>query len=192
MTDDPRHHLQPGDALLVIDVQNDFCPGGALAIDQGDTVIPVLNRWLEAAAALDIPVYASRDWHPAGHPSFAEQGGPWPPHCLQDSPGARFHADLALPPGTIKVTKGVRFDHDQYSALDETGLAEALRERGVQRLWLGGLALDVCVAATALDARREGFAVHLIPHASLPVSPQGGQEARMKMKDAGVEFPGHG
>lgn len=176
MTDDPRNHLQAGDALLVIHVQNDFCPGGALAIEHGDTVIPVLNRWLEAAAALDIPVYASRDWHPAGHASFVEQGGPWPPHCLQDSPGARFHADLALPAGTVKVTTGVRFDQDQYSAFDQTGLAGELRNRGVKRIWMGGLALDVCVAATALGAREEGFDVHLIPYASLPISPQGGTE----------------
>ncbi|MFO7953183.1 isochorismatase family protein [Thioalkalivibrio sp.] len=192
MTDNPRDHLQTGDALLIVDVQNDFCPGGALAIDHGDTVIPVLNRWLDAAAALEIPVYASRDWHPAGHPSFEEQGGPWPPHCLQDAPGARFHADLALPPNTIKVTKGVRFDHDQYSAFDQTGLGEELRKRGVTRIWLGGLALDVCVAATALDARKEGFAVHLIPYASLPVTPEGGTEARMQMKEAGVEIAAHG
>ncbi|WP_018880350.1 MULTISPECIES: isochorismatase family protein [unclassified Thioalkalivibrio] len=188
MTDDPRHQLQTGDALLVVDVQNDFCPGGALAIDHGDTVIPVLNRWLEAADALGLPVYASRDWHPAGHPSFREQGGPWPPHCLQDSPGARFHADLGLPAGVIKVTKGTRFDHDQYSAFDQTGLAEELRKRGVTRIWLGGLALDVCVAATAVDARNNGFDVHLIPHAALPVTPEGGAEARKKMKAAGVEI----
>ncbi|OOC49770.1 MULTISPECIES: isochorismatase family protein [Thioalkalivibrio] len=192
MTDDPRNHLQAGDALLVIHVQNDFCPGGALAIEHGDTVIPVLNRWLEAAAALDIPVYASRDWHPAGHASFVEQGGPWPPHCLQDSPGARFHADLALPAGTVKVTTGVRFDQDQYSAFDQTGLAGELRNRGVKRIWMGGLALDVCVAATALGAREEGFDVHLIPYASLPISPQGGTEARAKMRAAGVEIAEHG
>ncbi|WP_018936494.1 nicotinamidase [Thioalkalivibrio sp. ALJ24] len=188
---DPGTLLQPGDALLLVDVQNDFCPGGALAIDDGDAVIPVLNRWLKAAGELGLPVYASRDWHPREHPSFAAQGGPWPPHCLQDSPGARFHPALALPPDAIRVTKGVRFDRDQYSAFDQTGLAVALRNRGVGRIWVGGLAQDVCVAATALDARKEGFAVQLIPDATRPVTAEGGREALQRMAEAGVEIPDH-
>ncbi|WP_019588961.1 MULTISPECIES: nicotinamidase [unclassified Thioalkalivibrio] len=188
---DPGTLLQPGDALLVVDVQNDFCPGGALAIDDGDAVVPVLNRWLKAAGELGLPVYASRDWHPREHPSFEAQGGPWPPHCLQDSPGARFHPALALPPDAIRVTKGVRFDQDQYSAFDQTGLAVALRNRGVGRIWVGGLAQDVCVAATALDARKEGFAVQLIPDATRPVTAEGGREALQRMAEAGVEIPDH-
>ncbi|WP_019569389.1 nicotinamidase [Thioalkalivibrio sp. ALE11] len=188
---DPGTLLQPGDALLVVDVQNDFCPGGALAIDDGDAVVPVLNRWLKAAGELGLPVYASRDWHPREHPSFAAQGGPWPPHCLQDSPGARFHPALALPEDAIRVTKGVRFDRDQYSAFDGTGLAVALRNRGVGRIWVGGLAQDVCVAATAVDARKEGFAVHLIPDATRPVTAEGGREALQRMAEAGVEIPDH-
>lgn len=178
--------LQRGDALLVVDVQNDFCPGGALPIVDGDTVVPVLNLWIKAAGRAGIPLYASRDWHPVGHPSFTEQGGPWPPHCLQDSAGARFHPALALPETTIKVTKGVRFDQDQNSAFDQTGLAHELRRRGISRIWLGGLAEDVCVAATALDARREGFEVWLISGATRPVTPEGGREARRRMEQAGI------
>jgi nicotinamidase/pyrazinamidase len=182
------HHLQSGDALLIVDVQSDFCPGGALPIPEGDAVIPVLNRWIEAACAAGIPIYASYDWHPKGHISFKERGGPWPPHCLQWSDGARFAAGLRLPDSAITIAKGVRFDQDQYSAFDQTGLAVRLRQDGVRRLWIGGLAEDVCVLATALDARREGFAVVLIAEGTRPVTPQGGEEARRKMRDAGVQF----
>jgi len=89
--------LQPGDALIIVDVQKDFCPGGALPIERGDEVVPVLNRWLGAAVAKQVAVYASRDWHPVGHISFRERGGPWPPHCLQDSAGARFHPNFSCP-----------------------------------------------------------------------------------------------
>src|SRR5690606_2098089 len=89
--------LKTGDGLLIVDVQKDFCPGGALPVEKGDQVVPVINHWIAAAAARNVPVYASRDWHPLGHISFKERGGPWPPHCIQDSDGAKFHPDLALP-----------------------------------------------------------------------------------------------
>src|SRR5688572_20175295 len=144
--------LRPGDALLVVDVQNDFCPGGALPIPDGDRVVGVLNRWIEAAVNGNVPIYASRDWHPSGHPSFASEGGAWPPHCLQDTEGAAFHPDLKLPAGTVKVAKGTRFDQDQYSAFDQTGLDARLRRDGIRRIWAGGLAQDVCVCASVLDA----------------------------------------
>lgn len=184
----PEHALQDGDALLIVDVQNDFCPDGALPIAEGDAVVPVLNRWLAAAAARGVPVYASRDWHPAGHLSFAEAGGPWPPHCLQDSPGAAFHAGLRLPADTVKVTKGVRFDQDQYSAFDQTGLGEQLRKDSVRRLWVGGLAEDVCVRASVLDALAQGFEVILIKDATRPVTSDGGAEADREMRIAGARF----
>lgn len=185
---DPETLLHSRDALLVIDVQNDFCPGGALPIADGDRVVVVVNRWLAAAQRRGVPVYASRDWHPAGHVSFVERGGPWPPHCLQDSDGARFHPGLALPPDTVVVTKGTRFDQDQNSAFDQTGLATRLRQDGIGRLWLAGLAEDVCVRATALDARREGFEVSLIATATRPVTAKGGHDARRAMRAAGVEI----
>ena len=133
--------FQNGDALLIVDVQKDFCPGGALAIEKGDRVIPVLNYWIQQARRSNVPVYASRDWHPQGHISFKSQGGLWPPHCIQDSEGAEFHPELHLPGDTVKITKGVRFDQDQNSAFDQTGLAERLSHDGVQRLFVGGLAL---------------------------------------------------
>ena len=183
----PTSALGPGDALLLVDVQRDFCPGGALPIPEGDRVVPVLNRWLRAAGARGVPVTASRDWHPPRHPSFREQGGPWPPHCLQDSEGARFHPGLELPPDALLVTKGTRYDRDQLSAFDETGLAALLSRLGVRRLFVGGLALDVCVLATALDGVRAGLAVRIVAGGALPVTPEGGRAARERLRAAGVE-----
>jgi nicotinamidase/pyrazinamidase len=178
--------FQRGDALLIVDVQPDFCPGGALPIAHGDDVVPVLNRAIAGAAAAGVPVFASRDWHPREHLSFVERGGPWPAHCLQDSPGAAFHPNLRLPADVRIVTKGTRFDKDQYSAFDETGLAVELRRDGIQRVWVGGLAEDVCVRATALDARRAGFEAVLLEAATRPVTPEGGERARAEMRAAGV------
>ncbi|HET9107952.1 MAG TPA: isochorismatase family protein [Steroidobacteraceae bacterium] len=188
MATDPKEVLARGDALLIVDVQNDFCPGGALPIEQGDAVVPVLNTWIAAAVSAGIPVYASRDWHPRGHVSFRESGGPWPVHCLQDSPGAQFRADLRLPQDTIIITKGVRFDHDQNSAFDQTGLADRLRALQIRRLWIGGLAQDVCVLATVLDARAAGFAVTVIRDATRGVTREGCARADERMRDAGALF----
>ena len=174
------------DALLLVDVQNDFCPGGALEVPEGDRVVPVLNRWIGAARGARVPILASRDWHPRSHPSFADRGGPWPEHCIQDTHGAAFHRDLDLDGSEIRVTKGVRFDHDQYSAFDDTGLAGHLEEAGVERLWVGGLAQDVCVEATVVDACKAGFEVHLIRDATRPVDPDAGEQALETMRQAGA------
>jgi nicotinamidase/pyrazinamidase len=185
---DPRHVVRSGDALIVVDVQLDFCPGGALPIEHGDEVVPVLNRWVAAAAEARIPICASRDWHPLQHLSFTEYGGEWPVHCVQDSPGARFHPDLTLPASALVVTKGVRFDRDQHSAFDETGLATELRKHDVRRVWVGGLAQDVCVRATVLDARREGFDAVVIADATRPVTRSSGERANEEMRQAGACF----
>jgi nicotinamidase/pyrazinamidase len=185
---DPRRALQRGDALIVVDVQRDFCPGGELPIERGDEVVPVLNRWIAAAVDNQVPIYMSRDWHPAGHLSFTKSGGQWPVHCLQDSDGARFHPDLTVPESAVKVTKGVRFDQDQYSAFDQTGLATELRAKGITRVWIGGLAQDVCVCATVLDAAREGFDTRVIEDATRPVTSAGGREADQEMRRAGARF----
>ena len=187
-TTEPRRALRHGDALVVVDVQLDFCPGGALAITRGDKVVPVLNRWIAAAVAAGVPIYAARDWHPLRHPSFVTVGGTWPPHCLQDTAGARFHPDLALPEFTVIVTKGVRFDRDQSSAFEQTGLDVELRARDITRLWIGGLAQDVCVRATVLDARRRGFEAVVIVDATFPVTPEGGERANDDMRRAGATF----
>ena len=182
--------LGPGDGLLVVDVQRDFCPGGALPIERGDAVVPVLNRWLRVASERGLPVYASRDWHPRGHPSFRGQGGDWPPHCIQGSPGAAFHPDLELPEGAVLVTKGTRFDKDQLSAFDDTGLRGRLGRDGVRRLFVGGLARDVCVRATVLDALRAGLAVHVLVDGTRAVSEEDGHEALDEMARAGAKLEG--
>jgi len=184
----PIESYQEGDALLVVDVQKDFCPGGALAVDEGDRVVPVLNEWIETAFLKDIPVYASRDWHPIQHTSFQNQGGQWPPHCIQDTDGARFHPDLKITDNTIVVTKGVRFDQDQNSVFDQTGLAVWMKKVGIRRLWVGGLAQDVCVLASVLDARKEGFEVAVIDAATRPVDTQQGREALEAMQQAGARI----
>ncbi len=175
--------LGRGDALLIVDVQNDFCPGGALPVPGGDRVIPVLNRWIAAAREGKARIYASRDWHPPDHASFQAQGGPWPAHCVRDTAGARVHAQLELPDEAELVDKGIQRDRDNYSAFDETDLSERLRAAGVQHVWVGGLAQDYCVLATVLDAIQAGFDVHLITEATRPVEvhPGDGQRALDKM-----------
>ena len=182
--------LGPDDALLLVDVQEDFCPGGALGIEEGDQVVPVLNRWIGAAQERGVPIYASRDWHPRRHPSFRDQGGRWPAHCIQGTAGAEFHSDLAVPDDALAIAKGTRFDRDQYSAFDETGLAEQLARDGVRRLWVGGLALDVCVRATVLEALAAGLEVHVLVPATRPLSEADGAEALREMEAAGAILEG--
>jgi nicotinamidase/pyrazinamidase len=181
-----QHDLKPGDALLIVDVQVDFCPGGALPVPEGDEVVPILNEWISAARRTKIPVVASRDWHPRQHLSFEDEGGERPPHCVQYSTGAAFHPGLELPDDVLKVSKGLRFDKDQYSAFDDTGLGRFLRRQGVRRIWLGGLAEDVCVRALALAAREEGFEIRLIADATRAIDDANGEKAERAMREAGA------
>ncbi len=185
-----KDKLKTGDALVVVDVQNDFCPGGALAVPDGDAIVPILNGWIEAAQAVGIPVVASRDWHPRDHCSFADRGGPWPRHCVRETPGAAFHPDLDLPRDAIIVSKGRDRERDNYSAFDDTGLADRLHGLGVHRLFVGGLAQDVCVRATVLDACEAGFETHLIRNATraVDVSPGDGDRALEAMRAAGARI----
>jgi nicotinamidase/pyrazinamidase len=177
-----------GDALLIVDVQNDFCPGGALAVPDGDAVVPVLNQWIDQANARGIPVFASRDWHPPNHISFKNRGGPWPRHCVRGTSGAAFHPDLRLPPDVEIVSKAEDPDKDSYSAFGGTDLAGRLREANVKTVWIGGLAQDYCVRATALDAIQQGFKVHLITDATRAVNvhPGDGQRALDEIQKAGA------
>jgi nicotinamidase/pyrazinamidase len=179
--------LKPGDALLVVDVQNDFCPGGALAVSKGDEIVPILNRWMADASAAGVPVFASRDWHPANHISFKARGGPWPPHCVQNTRGAQFHPDLKFPPDVRIISKADTVDVDSYSAFGGTDLAERLRQERVHRVWIGGLTQDYCVRTTALDAIREGFEVHVIVNATraVNVNPDDGKQAIEDIRRAG-------
>ena len=184
MIDD--HEFTAGDALLIVDVQVDFCPGGALPIQAGDRIIPAINEWIGKAEERRVPVFASRDWHPKHHPSFQSEGGQWPQHCIQDTEGARFHPELKLPDSAVVVTKGVRFDQDQNSAFDQTGLEAYLRRKAVRRLFVAGLALDVCVLATVVDASKLGFEVVLISDATRPVNVRNGEEALALMRAGGA------
>lgn len=180
-----------GDALLVVDAQNDFFPGGALPVPFGDHIVPAINEWLQAAAHEHIPVFASRDWHPLNHCSFKEQGGPWPVHCLQHSEGAKFHYALKFPKDTIVIDTADNPDHEAYSAFqgktkEGQQLEKVMREQGIQRVFINGLAQDYCVCETALDARKYGFEVHLLLQGTRPITEATGQAALQRMKEAGV------
>lgn len=195
------------DLLLVIDVQNDFCSGGALAVPDGEAVVPSINR----LAAKFAHVALTQDWHPPGHQSFASshpgrrpferlpladgEQTLWPDHCVQDSHGAAFHPALRIPHAELILRKGYRRHIDSYSALYEndrrtpTGLAGYLRERGFRRLFLAGLATDYCVLYSALDARRQGFAVVLLQEACRAIDLDGSLDAALAaMRRAGVEL----
>lgn len=149
-------------ALLLVDIQNDFCEDGTLAVPGSNAILPVVNQWIERAGEKAWPTIASRDWHPVDHISFQERGGPWPDHCIQDTPGAAFHPDLSLPDDAIRVSKATAFEQDAYSAFDGTQLDAFLRRRNIQYLMVAGLALDVCVRASVRDALTLGFDVTLI------------------------------
>ena len=154
--------------LIIVDVQNDFCPGGALAVPNGDEVIDVINDWIKLALVSNHLVVASRDWHPANHCSFKDQGGLWPTHCVQNTVGSEFHPSLCLPSDVMVVNKGFDVNKEAYSAfsgvLDSTGesLFNALNNQSVTDVYVCGLALDYCVHATAMDALRAGYRVHVI------------------------------
>lgn len=175
------------DALLVVDMQNDFCEGGALAVAGGAALVPGINAEIEAARAAGALVVASRDWHPIDHVSFTHRGGPWPVHCVQDTEGAAFHPNLALSDDVIRVSKATAFDADAYSAFDGTGLGGYLKEKGIERVVVCGLALDVCVHATALAASREGFATLLLETLSAAVDPAALEACHRDFAEAGIE-----
>lgn len=179
-----------GDALLVVDVQNDFLPGGSLAVPQGDVVVPVLNRCIALFAEKHLPVFASRDWHPADHCSFRAQGGPWPPHCIAGSFGAAFAQDLALPSGTVVISKADTPERDAYSAFGGTDLDTHLAAAGIKRLFVGGLATDYCVLNTVLDAAAAGYSVVLLTDAVRAVEVASGDSARAleQMRSRGARF----
>jgi nicotinamidase/pyrazinamidase len=172
-------------ALIVVDVQNDFCPGGALAVPDGDAVVDGVNRMASEAPF----VVATRDWHPPDHGSFAAQGGPWPVHCVQDTPGAALHGGIDQSQIDAIIDKGQVVDREGYSGFEGTELERLLREHDVDTVDVVGLALDYCVKATALDARRAGFnvTVHRGATRAVEVSPGDGERAVAELRAAGVE-----
>ena len=172
-----------GDALIVVDVQNDFCPGGALAVAEGDEVVPVLNRLMPRFGT----VVATQDWHPADHRSFAARGGEWPEHCVAESAGAALHPALDQGPIDLFVRKATTSEAEAYSGFDGTDLAERLRGRGVRRVFVGGLALDYCVDATARDAARAGFETYVVRDATRAVFPEQSAAKEDAWRAAGVQ-----
>ncbi|MDG5767177.1 bifunctional nicotinamidase/pyrazinamidase [Balneolales bacterium ANBcel1] len=194
-------------ALLIVDTQNDFCPGGALAVPKGDEVVPVINKLARAFEH----VILTQDWHPAGHHSFASSHPAkkpfeqirthygaqilWPDHCVQGSQGAEFHHELEIDRGQLILRKGFRKEIDSYSGFYEndhettTGLAGYLRERSIDTLYIAGLAADFCVKWTALDARKEDFDVHVVKDAVRGLDVEGSlDQAWEEMAEAGVMF----
>ena len=175
-------------ALIIVDVQNDFCPGGALAVTNGDQVVSVLNEYARRFAEAGAPVVATRDWHPANHMSFTEQGGIWPVHCVQNTEGAAFHPDLVLPEGTIIISKAQTPESEAYSGFQNTDLADQLRELGVEKVYVGGLATDYCVKSTVLDAIAADFDTYFLEDAAKGVEVNAGDvaAAEIAMEDAGA------
>jgi nicotinamidase/pyrazinamidase len=176
------------DALVIVDVQNDFCPGGSLAVAGGDRVAAALTVIAREFADRGAKVFATQDWHPAGHSSFKDRGGPWPPHCVQGTRGAEFHPMLKLPAGTAIVRKGSDPDVDAYSGFLDSDLERLLKGVGVRRVFVAGIATDYCVLNTVLDARRLGFPTWVLGDAIAAVNarPGDGEEAIGKMQAAGV------
>ncbi len=176
-------------ALIVVDVQNDFCPGGALAVAKGDEVVAPLNKRIEEFLERGEPVFKSRDWHPQKTKHFADYGGAWPVHCLQNTKGAKFHPDLLDDIHIRVISKGLG-DTDCYSAFDETDLDLQLRRLGVNEAWVGGLATDYCVKSTVLDALRKGYKVKALKDAMRAVDIRLGDGARAieEMRVAGAEI----
>jgi nicotinamidase/pyrazinamidase len=176
--------IAPDDALIVVDVQHDFLPGGALAVGEGERIFAPINALVPRFAR----VYATRDWHPPDHSSFAAAGGPWPVHCVADTHGAAFDARFDLSGVDVIVDKGTAVETDGYSGFAATTLAGDLREHGVKRVFVAGLATDYCVKATALDAKAAGFDVVVLADASAAVNitPDDETLALRALTDAGI------
>lgn len=180
--------LAKGDDLLVIDIQNDFLPGGSLAVPEGDQVIPVLNGYIDRFINHQLPVFATRDWHPANHCSFIQQGGPWPEHCIADSKGAEFAAGLHLPVSAYVISTGTGVEQDGYSGFENPALKEQLENAGARRLFIGGLATDYCVLNTVREALNYHYRVLLLTDAlrAVNIHRQDGENAINEMLQNGV------
>jgi len=184
------HSCQPGDALIVVDVQNDFLPGGVLAVPGGGEVIEPLNGYIRQFAQLQLPVFATRDWHPREHCSFREHGGRWPAHCVAGTHGAKFPPQLQLPPDVHVISKATQPESDAYSGFQGTDLGRQLRDLGCIRVFVGGLATEYCVRATVLDARAAGLEVVVLADAirALEAQPGDGEHALAEMKASGAQI----
>lgn len=183
-------NVLPTDALIIVDMQNDFCPGGALAVERGDAIVPEIN----AIVPLFNHCVFTRDWHPANHCSFSDDpqfvDGSWPAHCVQGTRGAEFHPELRMPEDAWIVSKATDPEYEAYSDFEQTNLANELRERGILRLFVCGIATDYCVKATSIDGVRNGFDVFLIEDLCRAVDnpPGNGQAAVEEMTHSGVQL----
>ncbi len=184
----PRVLIDRQSALVAVDIQRDFCKGGALAVKDGEAVVPVMNQYLEIFQTRRFPIYITRDWHPKGHISFKPRG-PWPPHCVQNTPGADFHPDLNLPAAAEIISKGCEIDHDAYSDFDRTDFVLRLRSKGVRKLFIGGLATDYCVGSTVVDGLYYGLQVFFLADASrgVNVKPEDSKHAIEEMEKYGAQ-----
>jgi nicotinamidase/pyrazinamidase len=180
--------LREDDALILVDVQNDFLPGGSLGVPGGDEIVPVLNRLIATFVRRGLPVVATRDWHPANHCSFRDRDGPWPPHCVAGSSGAAFAPSLALPDSATVVSKATDANEDAYSGFGGTELDALLRDARVRRLFVGGLATDYCVLNTVRDGLANGYGVMLLTDAirAVDVEPGDGERAIAEMARLGA------
>lgn len=180
--------LRTGDALIIVDMQNDFLPGGSLAVKGGDEILTPLNQYISAAEKEGLPVFATRDWHPPDHSSFKEQRGQWPPHCVAGSQGAEFAPELHLPNTTMTISKGRDVERDAYSGFEGTDLDERLRSAGIRRVLIGGLATDYCVLYTVKDALEHGYEVLFLEDATaaVNVNPEDGKNAINEMISLGA------
>jgi len=176
------------DALIVVDVQVDFCPGGNLAVPGGDEIVAIVNELVELFEKRGGLVIFSRDWHPQRHKSFRDEGGTWPPHCVQNTKGAEFHPDLLIPDSAIVVSKATDVAREAYSAFDGTGLSETLKAAGTERIFVCGLATDFCVKSTAMDARKLGYDTYVVLDASRGISEESVRASLEEMKETGIKI----
>jgi nicotinamidase/pyrazinamidase len=185
MSNNERIKVDPdkGDALIIVDVQYDFLPGGALAVPESDQILPVLNRYIRIFEGRGLPIYTTRDWHPVNHCSFKEYGGPWPAHCVAGTRGAAFSEDLKFTSATTIVSKATTPERECYSDFGAPNFEENLRANGVSRLFVGGLATDYCVFHTVKDALALGFTTFLLRDAirGVNVQPGDSQKAEEEM-----------
>ncbi len=171
--------LTERDALIVVDMQKDFMPGGALPVPEGDKIIPVLNEYIKLFESKGLPVFFTRDWHPENHISFKGHGGVWPPHCVQNTEGAKFHEELYIPADNkFIISKGTSPDFDAYSGFQGTVLEDLLRERGIKRVFVGGVATDYCVKNTVIGALNLGFSAFVLGDAVKGVDVRPGDSER--------------
>ncbi len=165
-------------AIIAVDIQNDFCPGGSLPVPEGDVIVPVINRYIAKFSDMGLPVYFTRDWHPLNHISFKSRGGIWPEHCVQNTYGAELNPKIMIPQGAIIIDKGTAVDKEAYSGFQGAALEAWLKEGNIRRLFVGGLATDYCVRNTVLDALTAGFEVVFLSDASKGVDVNPGDSAR--------------